>query len=64
MKFSFFIHENLVLSFIEENDSTNSILIKRLKGVGLIQMPKDKTPLEAQIITSIATWIQEGALDN
>ena len=52
------------MSVVEVSDSTNSVLIKRLKGDGVTQMPKNKTPLEAQIITSIATWIQEGALDN
>ena len=60
---SFFTHVNL-MSVVEVSDSTNSVLIKRLKGDGVTQMPKNKTPLEAQIITSIATWIQEGALDN
>ena len=60
---SFFTHVNL-MSVVEVSDSTNSVLIKRLKGDGVTQMPKNKTPLEAQIITTIATWIQEGALDN
>ena len=60
---SFFSHVNL-MSVVEVADSSNSMLIKRLKGEVTPQMPKNKTPLEAQIITSIATWIQEGALDN
>ena len=60
---SFFTHVNL-MSVVEVSDSTNSMLIRRLKGDAVLQMPKNKPPLEAQIITSIATWIQEGALDN
>ena len=46
-------------------DSTNSKLIKRLKGDGVAQMPfGGKEALDAQIITLIATWIQEGAQNN
>ena len=60
---SFFDHAN-ILSKVIAGDSTNSTLIKRLKGEGVIQMPKDKDPVENPIITLIATWIQEGAIDN
>ena len=43
----------------------NSKLIKRLKGDGVAQMPfGGKEDLDAQIITLIATWIQEGAQNN
>jgi hypothetical protein len=54
----------LQINFVHPVIVFRSVLIKRLKGDGVTQMPKNKTPLEAQIITSIATWIQEGALDN
>ena len=43
-------------------DSTNSILIKKLKGTASgSQMPKSQAPLSSLIINLIATWIQEGA---
>ena len=45
-------------------DSAASELIQRLKGTSEPQMPQNKDPLGAQIITLIATWIQEGAKDN
>ena len=60
---SFFSHIT-IMSVINAGDSTNSTLIKRLKGQGVTQMPKNKDPLEQPIITLIATWIQEGAQDN
>ena len=60
---SFFDHEN-ILSKVEIGDSTNSTLIKRLKGQSVIQMPMNKDPVGNPIITLIATWIQEGAINN
>lgn len=49
-------------------DSTNSYLIKKLKGAGtgLVgnQMPDGFPPLAAGTITIIARWIQEGANNN
>ena len=60
---SFFSHIN-IMSVVNESDSTNSTLIKKLKGQAGTQMPKNKDPLEQLIITLIATWIQEGAQDN
>ena len=46
-------------------DSTNSKLIKRLKGDGIAQMPfGGKESLDAPVITLIAIWIQEGAKNN
>ena len=53
-----------IMSVVNESDSTNSTLIKKLKGQAGTQMPKNKDPLEQLIITLIATWIQEGAQDN
>ena len=60
---SFFDHAN-ILSKVEVGDSTNSVLIKKLKGESGIRMPKNKDPVGNPIITLIATWIQEGAIDN
>ena len=58
-------YENLISDDVVANrDSTNSKLIKRLKGDGVTQMPLGKNALDAQIITLIATWIQEGAINN
>ena len=59
----FFDHAN-ILSKVIAGDSTNSTLIKRLKGQGVTQMPMDKDPVGSPIITLIATWIQEGAKEN
>ena len=59
----FFDHTN-ILSKVVVGDSTNSALIKRLKGQGVTRMPMNKDPIENSIITLIATWIQEGAIDN
>ena len=58
-----FLHAN-ILSLVTIGDSTNSTLIKRLKGQISPQMPKDKDSLGDSIITLIATWIQEGAFNN
>ena len=58
-------YDNLISSeVVVAGDSTNSLLIKKLKGTAGTTMPKDQNPLSAQIITLIATWIQEGALEN
>ena len=59
----FFDHAN-ILSKVIAGDSTNSTLIKRLKGEGVTRMPRNKDPVGNPIITLIATWIQEGAIDN
>ena len=60
---TFFDHTNILLKVVI-GDSTNSTLIKRLKGQGVTQMPMDKDPVGSPIITLIATWIQEGAKEN
>ena len=60
---SFFDHAN-ILSKVEVGDSTNSMLLKRLKGEGVTRMPRNKDPVGNPIITLIATWIQEGAINN
>ena len=58
-------YANLILgNVVSSGDSINSLLIKKLKGTAGTQMPQNKDPLGAQIITLIATWIQEGAKDN
>ena len=58
-------YANLILgNVVSSGDSINSQLIKKLKGTAGTQMPQNKDPLGAQIITLIATWIQEGAKDN
>ena len=58
-------YDNLISDDVVVNaDSTNSKLIKRLKGDGVTQMPLGKNTLDSEIITLIATWIQEGAKNN
>jgi len=49
---------------VEPNNSTNSLLIKILKGEVSPQMPFNRTPLSAAVIDSIAKWIDNGALNN
>ncbi len=45
-------------------NSSQSLLIKILKGEVSPQMPLNRTPLPAEIIDSIAAWIDDGALNN
>lgn len=49
---------------VEPNNSSNSILIKILKGEVSPRMPFNRTPLSAAVIDSIAKWIDNGALNN
>ena len=49
---------------VEPNNSTNSLLIKILKGEVTPRMPFNRTPLSNAVIDSIAKWIDTGALDN
>ena len=49
---------------VEPNNSTNSVLIKILKGEVSPRMPFNRTPLSAAVIDSIAKWIDNGALNN
>jgi hypothetical protein len=49
---------------VEPNNSTNSLLIKILKGEVTPRMPFNRTPLSNAVIDSIAKWIDNGALDN
>ena len=46
------------------DSSTKSLLIKILKGEVSPRMPLDRTPLSAEVIDSIAKWIDNGALNN
>jgi hypothetical protein len=52
------------LKRVEPNNSTNSLLIKILKGEVTPRMPFNRTPLSNAVIDSIAKWIDNGALDN
>ena len=49
---------------VEPNNSSNSILIKILKGEVSPRMPFNRTPLSAAVIDSIAKWIDNGALND
>jgi len=45
-------------------DPENSLIIKRLEGTIMPQMPQSLPPLSAPEIETIKQWIREGALDN
>lgn len=45
-------------------DPENSLLIQRLEGTILPQMPLSLPPLSGPEIETIKQWIREGALDN
>jgi hypothetical protein len=49
---------------VDAGNSTNSLIIKILKGEVNPQMPLGLTPLPAATIDSIAKWIDQGALNN
>ena len=49
---------------VQPGNSTNSLLIKILKGEVSPRMPLNRTPLSAAVIDSIAKWIDNGALNN
>ncbi|MGB5528703.1 MAG: hypothetical protein WBQ32_01925, partial [Ignavibacteriaceae bacterium] len=46
------------------DSSSNSLLIKILKGEVSPRMPLNRDPLSAAVIDSIAKWIDNGALNN
>jgi hypothetical protein len=46
------------------DSSSNSLLIKILKGEISPRMPLNRDPLSAAVIDSIAKWIDNGALNN
>lgn len=46
------------------DSSSNSLIIKILKGQVSPRMPLDRDPLPAAVIDSIAKWIDNGALNN
>lgn len=45
-------------------NSSESLIIKILKGEVSPRMPLNKDPLSAEVIDSIAAWIDHGALNN
>jgi hypothetical protein len=49
---------------VATDSSSNSLLIKILKGEVVPQMPLNRAPLDAAVIDSIAKWIDIGALNN
>jgi len=49
---------------VEPGSSTNSLLIKILRGEVNPQMPLSGTPLPFATIDSIAKWIDQGAVNN
>jgi len=46
------------------DSSSKSLLIKILRGEVSPRMPLDRNPLPAEVIDSIAAWIDNGALNN
>ncbi len=46
------------------DSSSNSLIIKILKGEVSPRMPLNRDPLSAAVIDSIAKWIDNGALNN
>lgn len=49
---------------VEPNNSSNSLIIKILKGEVSPRMPLNRDPLSAVVIDSIAKWIDSGASNN
>ena len=49
---------------VTTDSSSNSLLIKILKGEVAPQMPLNRDPLDAAVIDSMAKWIDNGALNN
>jgi len=49
---------------VEPNNSTNSLIIKILRGEVSPRMPLNRTPLTNAVIDSISKWIDNGALNN
>ena len=49
---------------VEPNNSSNSLLIKILRGEVSPRMPFNRDPLSPVVIDSIAKWIDEGAMNN
>jgi hypothetical protein len=49
---------------VEAGNSTNSLIIKILKGEVSPRMPLNGNPLDAAAIDSLAKWIDLGALNN
>ena len=50
---------------VQSGNSSNSRLIQKLRGTASgDQMPQYGTPLEESIISTIETWINEGAQNN
>ena len=49
---------------VEPNSSSNSLLIKILRGEVSPRMPFNRDPLAPAVIDSIAKWIDEGATNN
>jgi hypothetical protein len=46
------------------NDPDNSLIVKRIEGTIMPQMPLNGVPLAQPEIDRIRQWILEGALDN
>lgn len=49
---------------VAPDTSSNSLLIKILKGEVAPQMPLNRNPLSDEVIDSIAAWIDKGAINN
>ena len=49
---------------VQPGNSSNSLLIKILRGEVSPRMPFNGTPLSGAVIDSIAKWIDNGALNN
>jgi hypothetical protein len=50
--------------YVIPGNSSNSHIIKRLRGINLERMPKDSPALPSSWIDSLAKWIDNGALKN
>ena len=49
---------------VDPNNSSNSLLIKILRGEVSPRMPFNRDPLATSVIDSIAKWIDDGAMNN
>ena len=49
---------------VDPNNSSNSLLIKILRGEVSPRMPFNRDPLATAVIDSIAKWIDDGAMNN
>lgn len=56
--------ENPTLKRVDPGNSTNSYILKKLKGEGTTRMPLNRQPLSQEKIDAIIKWIDDGAQNN